>query len=606
MGQKGSLKDRIRFWRMQQKRKKEQKKIREEQELKKYLQEKENQGVYIKPVTKKYNVLQVFLHSFLGLFLSLFEPKKKLKDENILEKIDQEIKTLEKASTQDELHTCYQNLLQQEKVVKNKIEVQKRKNVPMTKTLETCIQKIESVKQKYPSLNVSAKEERIEKKQNLDRKMDNQELARKQEMIHTLLEPIKEEKIEKKQDSDRKTDDRELARKQEMIHTLLEPQMGVKERRVLPTESKEGSKVIIPSNEEIHLQNEKPKKVADEIVSEKEEIELEEEMLNTGEEQIDKYKKYLMDTNKKLKKQKEKLQEIKEKIKKAKTPKELYQIESSVLWIANQLYLMEKEYKEITKDKEFQYLKDQVEYYTLDKNDLLKNSKAITLLQEECQVLTQNIDTFAKEKEHRKQTKKQEEKEKQKEEKKPEYYLDVRDFEQLRLQVLGDLNQQIGEIKEIQLAPITKQPTGFFGKLSRFISTTALCLTPLAFFKNKLAGMLTSSILAHNRIRSMRQLIEGKEAIYETGQNLITDIKNKQDCLATIQNHLTDSYLELQQIKQSLVTKYQSLYPTEIENLFVQFAVLENEILAKTQSLQMNQNKLIQIRQKYQKVLKKE
>lgn len=577
MGQKGSLKDRIRFWRMQQKRKKEQKKIREEQELKKYLQEKENQGVYIRPVTKKYNVLHVFLHSFLGLFLSLFEPKKKLKDENLLEKIDQEIKTLEKASTQDELHTCYQNLLQQEKVVKNKIEVQKRKNVPVTKILETCIQKIESVKQKYPSLNVSTTEERIERKQNLDRRMDDQELARKQEMIHTLLEPQKNEKESM-------------------------PQEKLKQ---------EEFKVIIPSNEEIHSQKEKPK--AGEIVAEKEKIELEEEKkpietLNTEEEQTDKYKKYLMDANKKLKKQKEKLQEIKEKIKKAKTPKELYQIESSVLWIANQLYLMEKEYKEITKDKEFQYLKDQVEYYTLDKNDLLKNSKAITLLQEECQVLTQNIDTFAKEKEHRKQTKKQEEKEKekQKEEKKPEYYLDVRDFEQLRLQVLGDLNQQIGEIKEIQLASITKQSTGFFGKLSRFISTTALCFTPLAFFKNKLAGMLTSSILAHNRIRSMRQLIEGKEAIYETGQNLITDIKNKQDCLATIQNHLTDSYLELQQIKQSLVTKYQSLYPTQIENLFVQFAVLENEILAKTQSLQMNQNKLIQMRQKYQKVLKKE
>lgn len=577
MGQKGSLKDRIRFWRMQQKRKKEQKKIREDQELKKYLQEKENQGVYIRPVTKKYNVLQVFLHSFLGLFLSLFEPKKKLKDENILEKIDQEIKILGKASTQEELHTCYQNIMQQEKVVKNKIEVQKRKNVPVTKILETCIQKIEFVKQKYPSLNGSTTEERIERKQNLDRRMDEKELVRKQEMIHTLLEPQKNEKESM-------------------------PQEKLKQ---------EESKVIIPSNEEIHSQKENPKAV--EIVAEKEEIELEEEKksmetLTTEVEQIDKYKKYLMDANKKLKKQKEKLQEIKEKIKKAKTPKELYQIESSVLWIANQLYLMEKEYKEITKDKEFQYLKDQVEYYTLDKNDLLKNSKAITLLQEECQVLTQNIDTFAKEKEHRKQIKKQEEKEKekQKEEKKPEYYLDVHDFEQLRLQVLGDLNQQIGEIKEIQLAPMIKQPTGFFGKLSRFISTTALCFTPLAIFKNKLAGMLTSSILAHNRIRSMRQLIAGNEAIYETGQNLITDIKNKQDCLATIQNHLTDSYLELQQIKQRLVTKYQSLYPAQVENLFVQFAVLENEILAKTQSLQMNQSKLIQMRQKYQKVLKKE
>lgn len=581
MGQKGSLKDRIHFWRMQQKRKKEQKKIREEQELKKYLQEKENQGIFIQPVTKKYNVLQVFLHSFLGLFLSLFEPKKKLKDENILEKIDQEINALEKSSTQTERYNYYQNLLQQEKVVKNKIEIQKQKNVPVTKILETCIQKIESVKQKYPNLNVVTIEERIEKTQDSDRKRDEQEFAKKQETMYSLLET-------------QKNDKKPLMRE-----------------RLNPEESKD----IIPSNEEIHVQREEPKieKMAEEIVPEKEKIAHQEEMtstetLNTEVKQIDKYKKYLMDANKKLKKQKEKLQEIKEKIKKAKTPKELYQIESSVLWLANQLYLMEKEYKEITKDKEFQYLKNQLEYYTLDKNDLLKNSKAITLLQEECQVLTQNIDTFVKEKEHRKQTKKQEvkENEKQNEERKSEYYLDVHDFEQLRLQILGDLNKQIGEIKEIQLAPMKRQPMKFFGKLSRFISTTVLCFTPLAFFKNKLAGMLTSSILVHNRIRSMRQLIEGNEAIYETGQTLITDIKNKQDCLATIQNHLSDSYLELQQIKQSLVTKYQSLYPTEIENVLVQFAILENEILAKTQSLQMNQSKLFQMRQKYQKVLKKE
>ncbi len=578
MGQKGSLKDRIRFWKIQQKRKKEQKKIREEQELKKYLQEKQKQGVYIQPTTKKYNVFQIFLHSFLGLFLSLFEPKKKLKDEFIIEKIDQEINALEKASTPVELHNHYQNILKQEQVVRNKIEIQKQNNVPMTKSLETCLQKIEVAKQKYPSLNRATTEAKIEKKQNSDRKTDDQELARKQEMIHTLLEPQKNE-IES---------------------------MG--------KEKQEATKVIIPSNEAIHPQKEVPKieDVPDEIVSKKAKIEHQEEpkpieTLNTEVEPIDKYKKYLIDTNKKLKKQKEKLQEIKEQMQKAKTPKELYQIESSILWIANQLYLMEKEYREITKEKEFSYLKDQVEYYTLDKNDLLKNSKAITLLQEECQVLIENIDTFVKEKEHKKQTKKQEvkEDEKKKEEKKPEYYFDIKDFEQLRLQVLGDLNRQIEEIKEIQIAPITKHPTGFFGKLSRFISTTALCLTPFAFFKNKLTAMLTGSIIAHNRIRSMRQLIEGNEAIYETGQTLITDIKNKQDCLAAIQNHLMGSYLELEQIKENLITKYQSLYPVEIESLLTQLAVLETAIIAKTENLQMNQNKLVQMKQKYQKVLKK-
>ncbi len=580
MGQKGNLKDRIRFWKIQQKRKKEQKRIREEQELKKYLQEKQKQGVYIQPTTKKYNVLQIFLHSFLGLFVGLFEPKKKLKDEFIIEKIDQEINALEKASTPVELHNHYQNILKQEQIVKNEIEIQKQNNVPITKSLETCLKKIEAVKQKYPSLNNETTEAKIEEKQNSDRKTDDQEIARKQEMIHTLLKP----------------------QKNEIESTMLEKQ------------KQETTKVIIPSNEAIHPQKESLKKedVSDEIVSKKAKIEHQEEpkpmeTLNTEIEPLDKYKKYLIDTNKKLKKQKEKLQEIKEQMQKAKTPKELYQIESSILWIANQLYLMEKEYREITKEKEFGYLKVQVEYYTLDQNNLLKNSKAITLLQEECQVLIENIDTFVKEKEHKKQTKKQEVKEikKKKEEKKPQYYFDIKDFEQLRLQVLGDLNRQIEEIKEIQLAPITKHPTGFFGKLSRFISTTALCLTPFAFFKNKLTAMLTGSIIAHNRIRSMRQLIDGNEAIYETGQTLITDIKNKQDCLAAIQNHLMASYLGLEQIKESLITKYQSLYPVEIESLLTQFAILENAIIAKTENLQMNQNKLVQMKQKYQKVLKK-
>ncbi len=579
MEQKGSLKDRIRFWRLQRKRKKEQRKRKEQQELKQYLQEKQNQGIYIQPVTKKYNLFQILAYSFLGLFLSLLEPKKKGKEEKIRKKIDQEIEALEAASTQEELHDCYQNLLQQEKEIKKKIEFQKQNKVPVTKALEIGIQKIALAKQQYSDLQVafSANEKK------------NEKYPRK-EFVNQKPNPQSERDTSCK----------------------LEPNKEIKAFQQIPlgNEQPKVGEIIISPNKKIKKPKEKIErdKVNRDVVS-KEVINVQEKMqaADSSElEPIDKYRKYLMDANQKIKKQKENLKKLKEKIKQSKTPKELYQIESSILWIINQLYFLIKEYEEISKEKEFQYLKNHMEYYTLDKNDLLKNSKTITLLQEECKALIDNIDKIVMEKEHRNQTKKQEPNARKKEEKKPVPYLDMRDFKQLRSRVLNDLNQQMEEIKDIQLESFWKQPTGFFGKMSRFISTTAVCLIPLTFFKNKLTGILTSSILVHNRIRSMRQLIVGNEAIYETGQNLITDIKNKQDCLAAIQNHLTDSYLELQQIRENIIIQYQSLYPVEIENLLTQVTILENQILAKSQSLHMNQDKLIQMKQKYQKVLKKE
>ncbi len=565
MGQKGSLKDRIRSWKYRRKVQKEMRKRKEQEEWNCYVKQKQNQGVYINPTPKKYNFLQIFFYSIFGLFLGVFDSKKNEKITSPSQLLEEVIELQEKIETLEEPAQIlsYTNQIQQKET---SLEELLRKQ-PATKNpaIKECVERIDSIKKQL-------------------QKIDTQENHQEKD-ISSPMESFQKQVTSSFPET--KTTTFENQSKEDIIHMLMkEPilhEQGVKEKPKTP---------VLESNKDI---------VKDIVNEETKAVTVKEEKLDENEIKENPYKIYLVSTNQKLKKQHKELTKIKEDIKQAKTPNALYKLEASILWIQNQLFLMAKEYEEITKDKEFQYLKNQYEYYRLDENELLKSNQAIQELLSECQKSIDIIDNCIKipQKELKKSAKKEQKQEK-KEQKKP-FYLDVDDFKRLRFQIMTDLSRQIEEIGQL------KEPfkPSFFEKTKRFLSNTMMVLTPMVCFKNPLTGMLAGSILAHNRIRSMRQMVNKKEAIYETCENLFDEIRSKQDCINMIYSHLNASLCELQQIKQDVIQKYQNIYPEEVEMFLSQLRMLENQVMEKSMSLQMNQQKLIRIKQGYQKTLKK-
>lgn len=543
MGAKGSLKDRIRFWKWNLKRRKKLK----EQEQSQNLETKEQPKIYINPNPKKYNRIQVFFHTIFGLFFALFEPKQKPQTaKTILEEITQ-IQT-EVTNIEDINHLeQYQQLLEQKK---NGIQEMIAKNPQIskdaiTKSLETLKTTEELIQQKL-----------------------------KQEEKTTISTPKKETEFVE-------------SNKEESVKEVIQPVVVTTNLEAEPIFTQEESQSLETSISKIGN------------VSQNEDLE---ETIKKVEEQ-DPYQKYLIDANKKLKKQSEHLKKIKEDIKKATTPQELYQLESDLLWIQSQLFLMEKEYQEISRTKEFQSLKNKLEYYKLDKNDLLKNSESIQNLIANCKQELEYVDHMVKQETVKlaKKPKEEKKKEPKKEEKpKQQFYLDVEDFSNMRAQILGDLNRQTEEIKDITFASATPNQ-GFFARVRGFIRNTAFLMMPTIFFKNKLAAALTSSILVHNRIRSLNGWVSSQPVLYETGEQLLTRIQNKQDCLREISFHLNSSLSELEQLKQIFLVKYQALFPNEIETMLFELNTLESQIVQKTIELQVSQQRLGKMKQKVSK-----
>lgn len=581
MGQKGSLKDRIRSWKYRTKLQKEKQKREKQEEWDQFLKLKEKQGVYIQSTTKKYNFIQIFLHSLFGLFVGIFEAKKKESTKSpskLLQEIIELQREIEEIKNSNELPFYYDKLKQKEVSIQHITQKKEDGKAFMDATIKECKERVEFIKEQLQKENPSKIENTSKHEFDSSSKI---EMLEQNNFINTQLQESENKKISVILESKENTDSIETVSNDS-------PSFGEEKEQSQFAPTLDSSKKELEEEQQEVITNSKNEN---------------QQLMDSSEQ--DKYQKYLINANKKLTKQKEEMDKIKEKIKYAKTPTALYQLESSILWIQNQLLLMEKEYDEVSKDKAFQHLKDQYAYYQLDSKDLLKNNQAIMDLLEECQKEIDMIEKRAKQspKEIKKAQKK--EKKQEKKEQKVEFYLDIEDFEQLRNQIQADLTRQLEELKAIELIPISQHSNGFFSKTVRFISNTMFVLTPMVFFKNKLTRMLTSSILVHNRIRSMRQIVEQKAAIYETGETLFTNIRSKQDCLNTIRRHLSDSLIELEQVKQNFINKYQALYPMETESILMQLDALENQIMGKAKVIQMDQSKLLQMKQKYQKILRK-
>ena len=171
--------------------------------------------------------------------------------------------------------------------------------------------------------------------------------------------------------------------------------------------------------------------------------------------------------------------------------------------------------------------------------------------------------------------------------------------------------QKVDELKKEmkELHPILRKQT-FLGKLQIYMSgitKSVLSFLPMKLFKNKTIGILTSSVLINNSIRSMRNTMRREEYFldylnYERVNNKITSTISDMDKIYYI---CEDSLEHISSFRTELLGKYEM--NEDLEKILNEISSIEISVMKKMNSIENTKEDLKEKREEVkQKILKKE
>lgn len=170
-------------------------------------------------------------------------------------------------------------------------------------------------------------------------------------------------------------------------------------------------------------------------------------------------------------------------------------------------------------------------------------------------------------------------------------------LEKIRTVIDENLKEQkkdIDELKKLFNHAIAQNKrsilvTGIHNFLSKTMNI-GLSLLPVAICKNKLVGMLGSTVVLNNRLRNMRKIIrkENNNINYIAYKTIEKEIKNEQLCIEKTKEVLEDSMHQLQSLKQEFIMEFyydMDRYP-EADDIMTEFASIEYQITSKNIELE--------------------
>ena len=171
--------------------------------------------------------------------------------------------------------------------------------------------------------------------------------------------------------------------------------------------------------------------------------------------------------------------------------------------------------------------------------------------------------------------------------------------------------QKVDELKKEmkELHPILRKQT-FLGKLKTYMSgitKSVLSFLPMKLFKNKTIGILTSSVLINNSIRSMRNTMRKEEYFldylnYERVNNKITSTISDMDKIYYI---CEDSLEHISSFRTELLGKYEM--NEDLEKILNEISSIEINVMKKMNSIENTKEDLKEKREEVkQKILKKD
>ena len=171
--------------------------------------------------------------------------------------------------------------------------------------------------------------------------------------------------------------------------------------------------------------------------------------------------------------------------------------------------------------------------------------------------------------------------------------------------------QKVDELKKEmkELHPILRKQT-FLEKLKTYMSgitKSVLSFLPMKLFKNKTIGILTSSVLINNSIRSMRNTMRKEEYFldylnYERVNNKITSTISDMDKIYYI---CEDSLEHISSFRTELLGKYEM--NEDLEKILNEISSIEINVMKKMNSIENTKEDLKEKREEVkQKILKKD
>ncbi len=178
--------------------------------------------------------------------------------------------------------------------------------------------------------------------------------------------------------------------------------------------------------------------------------------------------------------------------------------------------------------------------------------------------------------------------------------------------ILNHIKKQKKELKKfkkkiLQLQDSQKQ-IGFIGGIKNFLNKTikiAFSLFPLAIFKNKRIGLLTSAILVNNNIRNMRNAIGEVHLPYIEYQNVANKIRKSKSEAEHTRLICEDSLRQVSELKKEFLAVTNCQHTPEIDALLKEMNQLEKMIESRTREIKKVSKNLEKVEKQNKPKIKK-
>lgn len=558
--QKGSVKDRLRARKLFLTYKKNKKK-KEKELLKKKKQEKQMRikAEQIRLYGKYYSKPKVFGLTVLGLFLGLFEPK------NSNKKIEEKLNNIEKAQKQIFLR------LEQDAYIEE-----------VYQSIDNTYQKLEDIKKKYKrklvldNFNPLHKDKIINK---IDQKQ--KELIVANEICHNKAKQIK---------------------KKESIITSNNTNISLNGKR------KESINVSLNDNLDVPVKN---TALANDKVLQKKQVNKTKNALPS-----------IKTINSNMKDYSKEYSFLKSKIDQEKEYNSLFTYEFKLKQLLKRYKLELEKYSKLKEQYNLEELNDILDIETLDKFELRKSEKAIVNKINECENLlivlenkksvlssnliknTKNDDVKKIEKKEQKSNKKPKLEEERQELK--EQYDDIYMAHKMIINNIMEERKVVDKLKRklSGQSAIVRKKSVFFSakKFTNSILNFGFSLLPFKYFRNRRLGLLVSSVMLNNSLRTTRKILtlDAYEENYLLYNNIIKEIKTNEDYIQRTYDVCLNSLNQIQSIKTYLHSNYSMAmeYDSELLDFNSKLDRLAN-------TLEEQMNSLENINRNYAKVHEK-
>lgn len=162
--------------------------------------------------------------------------------------------------------------------------------------------------------------------------------------------------------------------------------------------------------------------------------------------------------------------------------------------------------------------------------------------------------------------------------------------------------------KRIDTLDVVEKKKGFLGTIMQFLRKSiklAFSLFPFAIFKNKKIGLLTSSILVNNNIRSMRTAVSKKEVPYIEFEKVASRLRKSEEEVEQAKLVCFDSLDQIMYLKNEFLSEFGYESSSEIDAILKEMNQLENMIKSRTKELENTKEEIVKVKQGAKQKVKK-